>query len=84
VSDAHRRPQPLLVHRLVELCRRKTVLGHVVQRERGRGPLVLAASAVRGRCPVYALGAAGLWNHVLLRTSSHLRVKLRSGRAPEP
>jgi hypothetical protein len=38
----------------------------------GRGSLVLAASAVRGRCPVYALGAAGLWNHVLLRTSSHL------------
>jgi hypothetical protein len=38
---------------------------YVVQRERGRGSLVLAASAVRGRCPVYALGAAGLWNHVL-------------------
>jgi hypothetical protein len=42
----------------------------------GRGSLVLAATAVRGRFPVYALGAAGLWNHVLLRTSESLNAIL--------
>ena len=63
MSDAHRRPQPLWCIDLWNHvdARRKTVLGHVVKRERGRGTLVLAASAVRGRCPVYALGAAGLY-----------------------
>jgi hypothetical protein len=57
-------------------ARRKTVLGHVVKRERGRGTLVLAASAVGAggvRCTPWA--PRGYMGPCTLRTSSHLTPK---------